>query len=428
MGNGALKRAVFLDRDGVVNDAVVRDGRPHPPTPEQLRIAADAPEALKALHDGGFELIVVTSQPDVARGTASLDALHAIERRLRDALPLDAFYVCPHDDADRCACRKPLPGLIETAACERGIDLGGSFLIGDRWRDVAAAQAAGVTSIFLDRGYAEPRPEPPADATFGSLREAARWIVNGAAVEGVLGEAPIPDLARLRTRVFADGADLAQIVALAADPRIAGFTTNPTLMRKAGVRDYAAFARAVLEVVGERPISFEVFADDEPEMERQARAIACWGANVYVKIPVTDTTGVSTMPLVRRLSAGGVRLNVTALMTTAQVRDVTTALTGGAPAFVSVFAGRIADTGRDPLPILRESLRIMAAEPQLQLIWASPRELLNLFQADEIGCHVITVTNDILAKLGIVGKDLDAYSLETVKMFHGDAAASGFTI
>src|SRR5581483_6027796 len=312
VGNGALKRAVFLDRDGVVNDAVVRDGRPHPPPPEQLRIAADAPEALKALHDGGFELIVVTSQPDVARGTASLDALHAIERRLRDALPLDAFYVCPHDDADRCACRKPLPGLIETAACERGIDLGGSFLIGDRWRDVAAAQAAGVTSIFLDRGYAEPRPEPPADATFGSLREAARWIVNGAAVEGVLGEAPIPDLARLRTRVFADGADLAQIVALAADPRIAGFTTNPTLMRKAGVRDYAAFARAVLEVVGERPISFEVFADDEPEMERQARAIACWGANVYVKIPVTDTTGVSTMPLVRRLSAGGVRLNVTA--------------------------------------------------------------------------------------------------------------------
>jgi transaldolase len=232
----------------------------------------------------------------------------------------------------------------------------------------------------------------------------------------------------LRTKIFADGADLEGMRTLAADPRIAGFTTNPTLMRKAGIADYAAFSRSVLDIVGDRPISFEVFADDEPEMERQARAIAAWGPNVYVKIPVTNTAGVSTAPLVRRLTADGVRLNVTALMTVAQVRETTAALAGGAPAYISVFAGRVADTGRDPVPIMRASLAAMAAQPQLELIWASPRELLNIFQADEIGCHIITVTNDILAKLGTVGKGLDEYSLDTVKMFHRDAAASGYTI
>jgi len=237
-----------------------------------------------------------------------------------------------------------------------------------------------------------------------------------------------PDLTRLKTRVFADGADLEGIRLLAADHRISGFTTNPTLMRKAGIQDYAAFAASALEIVAGRPISFEVFADDEPEMERQARIIATWGEDVYVKIPVTNTAGKSTSSLVRRLTRDGIRLNVTALMTAEQVRDVTSALAGGAPAYISVFAGRVADTGRDPLPILRDSLQIMAAQPQLELIWASPRELLNVFQADQIGCHIITVTNDILAKLGLVGKDLLEYSLDTVKMFHRDASEAAFAI
>jgi transaldolase len=428
VGNGALKRAVFLDRDGVVNDAVVRNGLPYPPDAQQLRIARDAEPALQALRDAGFVLLVVTNQPDVARGTRTAADVDAVHARLAAELPLDGFYVCPHDDADRCDCRKPLPGLLRRAAREHGIDMRASYLVGDRWKDVAAGRSAGVTTVFIDREYREPAPDPPADATVSELGGAVRWILNRSRMQAVQAAAFRPDVAALKTKIFADGADTEGIRALAADPRIAGFTTNPTLMRKAGITDYAAFARGALEIVGGRPISFEVFADDEAEMERHARAIAAWGENVYVKIPVTNTLGVSTAPLVRRLSADGVRLNVTALMTAAQVRDVTAALAGGAPAVVSVFAGRIADTGRDPLPILREALEIMAPQPQLELIWASPRELLNIFQADEIGCHIITVTNDILAKLGTVGKDLTEYSLDTVKMFHRDAALAAFAV
>jgi transaldolase len=237
-----------------------------------------------------------------------------------------------------------------------------------------------------------------------------------------------PDTSKLTVRIFADGADLGGIKSLLGNPLIAGFTTNPTLMRKAGIVDYKAFAHDVLGVIGDRPISFEVFADDEAEMERQALTIAEWGDNIYVKIPVTNTHGISTVPLVSRLTRRGVKLNVTALMTPDQVREVTRALEGGAPAYVSVFAGRIADTGRDPLPIMSEALAIMRGNPGLELIWASPRELLNVFHADSIGCHIITVTNDVLAKLSLVGKDLDDYSLDTVKMFHRDAAEAKFTI
>jgi transaldolase len=237
-----------------------------------------------------------------------------------------------------------------------------------------------------------------------------------------------PSLAALRVKLFADGADLAGMREMAALAHIAGFTTNPTLMRKAGVADYERFAREVLEHIGDRPISFEVFSDEFDEMERQAQRIAAWGPNVNVKIPVTNTRGESSVPLVRRLAAAGVRLNVTALMTVGQVRDVAAGLEPAVPAFVSLFAGRIADTGRDPVPMVRESVAVLAALPHAELIWASPRELLNVFQADAAGCHVITATNDILKKLTNVGKDLDAYSLETVRMFHDDAAAAGFKI
>lgn len=237
-----------------------------------------------------------------------------------------------------------------------------------------------------------------------------------------------PSLAALRVKLFADGADLIGMREMAALAHIAGFTTNPTLMRKAGVRDYEQFAREVLAHITDRPISFEVFSDEFDEMERQARAIASWGANVNVKIPVTNTRGESAVPLVRRLAASGVRLNVTALMTVQQVRDVAEALDPRVPAFVSLFAGRIADTGRDPVPMVCESVAVLEPLPLAELIWASPRELLNVFQADAAGCHVITATNDILKKLVNVGKDLDAYSLETVRMFYEDAAAAGFRI
>jgi transaldolase len=232
----------------------------------------------------------------------------------------------------------------------------------------------------------------------------------------------------LTVKIFADGADLDAILALAADERISGFTTNPTLMWKAGLTDYAEFAKRLLERITTHPISFEVFADDAEEMRRQALKIAGWGENVYVKIPVSTTSGESMAPLVRELSEGGVQVNVTALFTTAQVELITEAVKDGAPSYISVFAGRIADAGVDPTPIMARSVDIMVAAPRSELIWASPREVLNVVQADQCGCHVITVTNDLLKKLPTLGKDLEQFSLETVQMFRRDAVAAGFTL
>jgi transaldolase len=236
------------------------------------------------------------------------------------------------------------------------------------------------------------------------------------------------DADALQIKIYADGADRQAIAALYADPRIQGFTTNPTLMRKAGVDDYEAFARDILEVVRDRPISFEVFSDDFEEMERQALRIASWGDNVYVKVPVTNTQGGPAGDVVRRLADRGVKVNVTALMTPGQVKDVVEWLADGPPAYVSVFAGRIADSGRDPVPLMAESLEILRPHPNIELIWASPRELLNLVQADAIGCHIITVTADLLEKLPLLGKDLDEFSLETVRMFFRDGQAAGYAL
>jgi len=233
---------------------------------------------------------------------------------------------------------------------------------------------------------------------------------------------------QLTVKIFADGADLAGMLELYKQPFIKGFTTNPTLMRKAGIKDYKGFAREVLQAIPDRPISFEVFSDEFAEMERQAREIAGWGENVYVKIPVTNTRGETAAPLVKQLSHAGVKLNVTALMPLAQVREVVDAVAGGAPSCISVFAGRMADTGADPVPHMAAAVKLLRAAPAAELIWASPRELLNIFQADEIGCHIITVTHDILKKLSLVGRDLHDYSLDTVKMFHTDAAAAGFAL
>jgi transaldolase len=237
-----------------------------------------------------------------------------------------------------------------------------------------------------------------------------------------------PRVDRLKIKIFADGADLQSIRKFAADPRITGFTTNPTLMRAAGVDDYKRFAVDVLKAVPDRPVSFEVFADDLATMQEQALEIASWGANVYVKVPVTTTKGEFAGPIIRALSARGVKLNVTAMMGLDQVRRVAAALDTTVPAIVSVFAGRIADTGRDPVPHMAEALRILSDRPNAELLWASPRELLNIFQADNIGCHIITITGDLLNKLALVGKDLDEYSRETVAMFFRDATAAGYSI
>lgn len=232
----------------------------------------------------------------------------------------------------------------------------------------------------------------------------------------------------LRIKIFADGADLDGILALLADRRISGFTTNPTLMRRAGISDYEAFARQLLEKVDTHPISFEVFADDPEEIRRQALLIAGWGENVYVKVPVTTTKQEPLDEVVRALSGSGVKVNVTAVFSLPQVERITAALQGGAPSNISIFAGRIADSGVDPVPLVREALEIMAAAPLAECIWASPREVLNLVQANEVGCHIITMTHDLLAKLDLLGKGLEEFSLETVQLFRRDAEAAGYSL
>ncbi|MEM4216721.1 MAG: transaldolase [Candidatus Methanomethylicaceae archaeon] len=235
-------------------------------------------------------------------------------------------------------------------------------------------------------------------------------------------------LTALKVKIFADGADKAGMLELYRNPLIKGFTTNPTLMRKAGVTDYRAFAHEILAAIPDRPISFEVLSDQFDEMERQAFEISSWGDNVYVKIPITNTRGQWSGELVRRLARAGVKLNVTAILALDQVRDICPCLADARSAFVSVFAGRVADTGRDPVPLMAAAVELLRPYPNLELIWASPRELLNIFQADAIGCHIITVTHDILAKLHLVGKDLHEYSLETVQMFYNDACQAGYKL
>ncbi len=235
-------------------------------------------------------------------------------------------------------------------------------------------------------------------------------------------------LTDLKIKLFADGADRKHIAQWLASPLISGFTTNPTLMRAAGITDYETFARDILQIIADRPISFEVFADDFTEMERQAHKIASWGGNVYVKLPITNTRGESAMQLAGRLAHSGVKVNVTAVLTMDQVRCAAAALRGGAPSVISIFAGRIADTGRDPIPMMKQAVELVSDDPDMELIWASPRELLNIFQANDVGCHIITVTESILAKLQNIGKDLNAISLDTVAMFHTDASRSGYQL
>jgi transaldolase len=235
-------------------------------------------------------------------------------------------------------------------------------------------------------------------------------------------------LPQFKIKLYADGADLNGMIEEYKKGIASGFTTNPTLMKKAGVKSYEEFAKAALEAIPDLPISFEVFSDDLPGMEREARKIAGWGKNVYIKIPVTNTQGKSTAPLVKKLSTDGLKLNVTAILTLDQVKTVAKALSPDTPSIVSIFAGRIADTGRDPMPMMREAVKILKPNPHTELLWASTRELLNLIQAESCGCHIITITNDILKKVPQVGKDLNQLSLETVEMFYSDAQNAGYKI
>jgi transaldolase len=415
-----LRKAVFLDRDGVLNRAVVREGRPYPPSDvNSLDIIPEAAEALRRLKHAGFVLIVVSNQPDVARGTTTRAQVEAINAKLAQHLAIDRFIMCYHDSADHCDCRKPRPGMLLAGAREFGIDLHASFMVGDRWRDIEAGAAAGCRTVFIDYGYQEKRPES-CDFRVSSTEEAALAILNE--------ETELKKVEDLKVKIFADGADKAGMLDMYKKPFVKGLTTNPTLMHKAGITDYKAFAKDILAAIPDRPISFEVFSDEFHEMERQAFEMASWGKNVYVKLPVTNTRREPCYALVKKLAAEQVKLNGTALMTLTQVRDVVAALVPNVPSYVSVFAGRLADTSRDPVPLMAAAVELLKVAPAAELIWASPRELLNIFQAKAVGCHVITVTNDILKKLSLVGYDLDEYSLDTVKMFYNDAQAAGFRV
>jgi transaldolase len=413
-----MRPAVFLDRDGVLNAAVVRDGKPYPPASiDELIIAPDAARVLGRLRAAGYRVVVVTNQPDVARGTQRREVVEVINAALAAALAIDEIRVCYHDDRDGCECRKPAPGLLLQPP---EYDLARSVMVGDRWRDIEAGRRAGVAAtILVDRGYRERRTAEP-DVRVRSLTEAVDWILQP--------DRRADPLSSLRVKIFADGATLDDMRAWSGEPYIQGFTTNPTLMHKAGVREYARFARDAVAAIPDRPISFEVFSDDFCEMEWQAREIASWGANVYVKIPITNTRGQPSTALIHRLSHGGVQVNVTAVLTVAQVASAVEALQDGAASNVSIFAGRIADTGRDPVPVVANALKVAARAPSVELIWASPREVLNVYQANAVGCHIITATTDILNKLHLSGKNLNQFSLEIVQMFRNDAVKAGFAL
>ena len=417
-------RAVFLDRDGVINRALEREARPYPPASlGEFEILPEVPGALARLKAAGFLLVVATNQPDVGRGTLAKEVVENIHAHMLARLPIDRVEVCfhPGKGGSDCDCRKPKPGMLFRAAGELELDLARSWMVGDRWRDVDCGHAAGCRTIFIDRGYAEELKQKP-DFLARNLAEAADIILNRLNIMK-------RTLKDLKIKIFADGADKKGMLELNANPLITGMTTNPTLMRKAGLTNFESFARDILESISVKPLSLEVFSDEFPEMKRQALKINGWANNVYVKIPITNTRGESALPLIKELATDGVKLNVTAILTLDQVRGVAAALNPQVPAVVSVFAGRIADTGVDPVTIMIESKKLLAGVPQAELLWASVREVLNIFQANDCGCHIVTVPHDILGKaLKMSGMDLGELSLDTVKMFANDAKAAGFSL
>ncbi len=430
-GQGHRGHAVFLDRDGVLNRAVLRGGRPYPPCDvAAVEIPAGTALQLGRLKAAGFELVVVTNQPDVVRGTQTRERVEAINAHLAASLPVDEVVVC-YADGDH-PDRKPNPGMLLDAARRRGLDLARSWMVGDRHSDILAGARAGCRTILLGSGYGEAATAAPT-LQLADLGEAVRHILSHHAIDQPhpLGH-PMSDLVinptQLKVQIWADGADKAGILELDKNPVIKGFTTNPSLMAKVGIKDYPAFAKDLLTSITVKPVSFEVFSDDLVDMERQARLITTWGKNVYTKIPITNTKGESCIPLIRKLAKEGVKLNVTALLTLKQVVETADAVRGGAPSVVSVFAGRIADTGRDPVPYMHACAAILEDVPSAMLLWASTRELLNIYQAEETRCGVITVPHDVLKKLSGVGRGLGEMSLDTVKGFLKDSTGAGFKL
>ncbi|MBN1595728.1 transaldolase [candidate division FCPU426 bacterium] len=441
MGICKVKPAVFLDRDGVINQLVWNPTTREYESPHDVRDMKLQPGALQALRDlqqQGWELILISNQPSYAKGKTTLEEIKAIQAKLHAWLTeagirFRAYYYCYHhpqgivpDYSGACECRKPNPYFVHKAVAEHCLDAKNSWLVGDQDSDILCGQNAGLRTILLTETRSrKKRGQSRPDYTAANLAAAAAILSKYQ--EARTGE-HMKAKAKLKIKIFADGANIGEMKKAYAEGVVKGFTTNPTLMRKAGVSDYEKFAAEVLREIRDLPISFEVFADDLATMEKEARQIASWGKNVNIKIPITNTQGLSTVPLIKKLSAEGLCINVTAMLTLPQVREVARALHKKTPAIVSVFAGRIADTGRDPMPLMRKAAEILKAKPKAELLWASSRELLNVFQAQSCGCRIITVTPDILKKMALIGMDLQELSLDTVKMFQRDASAAGYTL
>lgn len=441
-----MNKATFLDRDGVLNPLVynLETGEYESPHyPEDFSIYPYVAPALKQLLEAGFLLFLVSNQPSYAKGKTTLENIKNIQLQFEEYLAYEGiefqeFYYCYHhpqgivpEYSIQCRCRKPGTQFLEEAQLRYELDLQNSWFIGDQDTDVECGQLMGIRTVLIQNKHSSKKRVKNGSAfTANNLGEAVQIVCekrkqNGNYFSMVKGEGAMNEL---KIKLFADGAVLADMKNAYAGGLVKGFTTNPTLMKKAGITDYNQFAKDVLAEINDMPISFEVFSDEFVEMEREARIINSWGENVYIKIPITNTKGESSIPLIKKLAGDGLKLNVTAIMTLEQVEAVASVLDSEVPAVVSVFAGRIADTGRDPMPIMREAVEVLKMNQNAELLWASPREVLNVYQADECGCHIITITPDLLKKIESRGKDLNEFSLETVKMFYNDAVALGYKI
>lgn len=428
---------ILLDRDGVLNKMVIEPEHgvaDSPLHPSQVVLMAGVAEALARLTEAGYGLVVVSNQPAAAKGKTSRENLEAVHARViaqacaRGARILGS-HVCWHRAEDDCSCRKPAVGLLQAALQAHPEHArAGAWMVGDGLTDVQAGRTLGLHTAFIGKMFCAACKQ--LDDTVGPADHIAPHLP--AFVDHLLGTAatPVGPLASaLRVRVFADGADLVTLRRRAADPRIAGFTTNPSLARKAGVNGYERFAREALAVAEGRPLSIEVVADDADTIAAQARRIHGWGDNAYVKIPVTTSRGEPLWPLAGRLSQEGVKINLTALLPLWQVAQAAEVFRGGAPSIVSVLAGRVADAGIDPVGHMRAARAICrAADPAIELLWASPREVYNVVQADHIGVDIITLTDDLLCKLHLLGGDLDAVSLDTVRGLKADADLGGLLL
>lgn len=432
-----MPKAIFLDRDGVINRLVYNPNSSQYESPhfeKEVELYPGVLPALKQLKDRGYLLFLISNQPSFAKGKTSLENIQAIHERIHKHLldfgvEFTEYFYCYHhpqgiisEYAYDCQCRKPKPYFLLQAKDKYCLNMADSWMIGDCDLDIQCGLSAGVKTIAISEEKSKQRRgSVKAHFCANNLMEAVEAIFKQ---EKRMGK----PLEGLKIKIFADGADISAMKRAYQEGIVKGFTTNPVLMRKANIIDYEKFAHEALREIPDLPISFEVLSDDFSSMEREARKISSWGRNVNVKIPITNTKGESSIPLIHKLSLDGLFLNITAILTVEQMKEIAEAISPKAKTIVSVFAGRIADTGRDPMPYIKKGVELLKANPHAELLWASSRELLNIFQAEACGCRIITVTDDILNKIPMVGKELDILSLETVDLFYKNIQTGGYKI